>query len=159
MNILDIDTSDMTCIAEYKKCGRVSAGYRLYSSVQMMDEQSEYTARACAFPSDHWFFFIHPLRPLMEKQLSALTNCLYQPLRFKDWLSHHAAVRNQQPPTGNISRCAAWIRMLLVDWNGYTFWESLTFMILQGTSCRTYIRLIVQQQRSRCYLRFASSST
>lgn len=81
-----------------------------------MDEQSEYTARACAFPSDHCFFFIHPLRPLMEKQLSALTNCLYQPLRFKDWLSHHAAVRNQQPPTGNISRCAAWIRMLLVDW-------------------------------------------
>ncbi len=127
-NILDIDTSDRTCLAEYNKSGRVSARYRLYSSAgsigqgltcfQMMDEQSEYNARACIFPWDHWLFFMHPLRLLMEKQLSALTSCLYQPLRFKDWLSHHAAVRNQQPPTGNIIRCAAWIRMLLVDWNG-----------------------------------------
>ena len=68
-NILDIDTSDRTCLAEYNKSGRVSARYRLYSSAgsigqgltcfQMMDEQSEYNARACIFISLRSLAFFH----------------------------------------------------------------------------------------------------
>lgn len=61
MNILDIDTSARTCIAEYKKRGRVSAAYRLYSSVQMMDEHGwtiriHCTSMRISFRS---LFFLH----------------------------------------------------------------------------------------------------